>query len=121
MATFPLKELAQVVPRSGRNISLLVNDKEYIKPIISAVQSSKDFNQQPQRSDDNDLELLMKVEVERKEEVVKRVKECTQGWRERIRQARTKYEKVVKDWKKNGDGAAGYGEEGGEGAAEGAG
>lgn len=98
---FPLSELAQVVPRSGRTISLLVNDRAYIKPIMSAVQSSKDFNQQPQRSEDNDLELLLKVEMERKEDVVRRVKEATQTWRERVRSARTKQEKVIKGWQKN--------------------
>jgi ribosome recycling factor len=100
--TFPLRELAQIVPRSGRIISLLVNEREYIKPIMSAVQASKDFNQQPQRSEDNELELLLKVEMERKEDLVRRVKEACQGWRERVRQARTKHEKALKDWKKNG-------------------
>ncbi|TFB06541.1 Glutarate-semialdehyde dehydrogenase DavD [Trichoderma ghanense] len=100
--TFPLRELAQIVPRSGRIISLLVNEREYIKPIMSAVQASKDFNQQPQRSEDNELELLLKVEMERKEDLVRRVKEACQGWRERVRQARTKHEKALKEWKKNG-------------------
>ncbi|KAH0492534.1 hypothetical protein TgHK011_007482 [Trichoderma gracile] len=100
--TFPLRELAQIVPRSGRIISLLVNEREYIKPIMSAVQASKDFNQQPQRSEDNELELLLRVEMERKEDLVRRVKEACQGWRERVRQARTKHEKALKDWKKNG-------------------
>lgn len=66
------------------------------------MQSSKDFNQQPQKSNDNDLELLMKVEVERKDAVVKRVKECVQAWKDRIRQSRTKHDKVIKEWKKNG-------------------
>ncbi|KAL7809000.1 ribosome recycling factor [Trichoderma aethiopicum] len=100
--TFPLRELAQIVPRSGRIISLLVNEREYIKPIMSAVQASKDFNQQPQRSEDNELELLLRVEMERKEDLVRRVKEACQGWRERVRQARTKHEKALKEWKKNG-------------------
>ena len=68
---------------------------------MSAVQASPDFNQQPQRSEDNDLELLLKVEMERKEDVIKRLKEVTQTWRERVRHARTKHEKVIKDWKKN--------------------
>lgn len=98
---FPLSELAQVVPRSGRSISLLVNERDYIKPIMSAVQACKDVNQQPQRSDDNDLELLLKVEMERKEDVVKRVKETTQTWRERIRSAKTKHEKYLKGLIKN--------------------
>ncbi|KAF7549252.1 hypothetical protein G7046_g8411 [Stylonectria norvegica] len=69
---------------------------------MSAVQSSNEFNQQPQRADDNDLELLLKVEPERKDEVSRRIKEAAQAWRERVRQARTKYERVLKDWKKNG-------------------
>ncbi|KAK4084556.1 uncharacterized protein Triagg1_1036 [Trichoderma aggressivum f. europaeum] len=100
--TFPLRELAQIVPRSGRIISLLVNERDYLKPIMSAVQASKDFNQQPQRSEDNELELLLKVEMERKEDLVRRVKDACQGWRDRVRQARTKHEKALKDWKKNG-------------------
>lgn len=99
--TFPLRELCQVVPRSGRTISLLVNDKEYVKPLMSAVQSSKEFNQQPQRSPDNDLELLLKIEMERKEDVAKRVKETAQQWKDRVRQARTKHDKVVKAWKQD--------------------
>jgi ribosome recycling factor len=100
--TFPLRELAQVVPRSGRTISLLLNDKSYIKPIMSAVQNSPDFNQQPQRSEDNELELLLRMELERREELVKRIKEASKGWRERVRQARTKHEKLLKDGKKKG-------------------
>ncbi|KAK2683428.1 hypothetical protein RAB80_001374 [Fusarium oxysporum f. sp. vasinfectum] len=66
--TFPLRELAQVVPRSGRAISLLVNDKEYIKPIMSAVQASQ----------------------------------TVQHWKDRIRNARSRHEKTLKDWKKSG-------------------
>lgn len=100
--SFPLRELAQVVPRSGRTVSLLVNEKAYIKPIMSAVQASPDFNQQPQRAEDNELELLLRVEMERPEELVKRIKEATQGWRERVRQARAKHDKVLKDAKKKG-------------------
>ena len=99
--SFPLRELAQVVPRSGRTISLLVNDREYIKPIMSAVQASPDFNQQPQRSEDNDLELLLRVEMERREDLLRRLRDVTQTWRDRVRHARTKHDKVLKDWKKN--------------------
>ncbi|UNI23482.1 succinate semialdehyde dehydrogenase NADP+ linked [Purpureocillium takamizusanense] len=100
--TFPLRELAQVVPRSGRTISLLVNDRAYIKPIMSAVQASREFNQQPQRSEDNDLELLLRVELERRDELARRVKEATQGWRERVRQARTRHDKMLKEGKRTG-------------------
>ncbi|KAM3514021.1 hypothetical protein MY11210_002338 [Beauveria gryllotalpidicola] len=100
--TFPLRELAQVVPRGGRTVALLVNEKAYVKPIMSAVQTSPDFNQQPQRSDDNELELLLRVEAERPEEVVRRVKEATQAWRERVRQARTRHDKLLKEARKSG-------------------
>lgn len=100
--SFPLRELAQVVPRSGRTISLLVHDKAYIKPIMSAVQSSREFNQQPQRSDDNELELLLKVELERRDDVVRRVKDAVQLWRDRVRQARSRHEKLLKEWRKTG-------------------
>lgn len=100
--TFPLGELAQVVPRSGRAISLLVNERAYIKPIMSAVQASREFNQQPQRSEDNDLELLMRVEPERKEELVRRVKDAAQGWRDQVRQARSRHDKVLKGWARDG-------------------
>jgi ribosome recycling factor len=97
---FPLRELAQVVPRGRTHISLLLNDVEYTKPIMSAVQSSPDFNQQPQKSEDNELELILRVEADRKDETVKRAKEVTQQWRDRVRQARSKHEKAMKEWKK---------------------
>ncbi|KAK5992819.1 hypothetical protein PT974_06239 [Cladobotryum mycophilum] len=99
--SFQLREVAQVVPRSGRTISLLVNDKKYIKDIMSAIQKSAEFNQQPQRSEDNELELLLKVELERKEDLVRRVRDSCQAWRERVRQVRTRHEKTLQDWRKN--------------------
>ncbi|KAI9171722.1 Glutarate-semialdehyde dehydrogenase [Paramyrothecium foliicola] len=100
---FPLRELAQVVPRSGsRTVSLLLNDRAYIKPVMSAVQASPEYNQQPQRSEDNELELLLKVEAERADDLVRLVRENTQAWREQIRQARRKHDKVLKDAKKGG-------------------
>lgn len=99
--TFPLRELCQVVPRPGRTISLLVNDRAFVKPIMSAVQASPDFNQQPQRSDDNDLELLLRVQAERRDDLVKRVKDETQTWRDRVRHARSRHDRFLKDWKKN--------------------
>ncbi|KHN96742.1 Ribosome recycling factor domain protein [Metarhizium album ARSEF 1941] len=99
---FPLRELAQVVPRGGRSISLLVNDRAYVKPIMSAVQSSREFNQQPQRSGDNDLELLLKVEPERREELARRVRETAHAWRDKVRQARTRHDKVLKAWRRDG-------------------
>ncbi|KAI3324790.1 ribosome recycling factor [Xylariaceae sp. AK1471] len=99
---YPLRELAQVVPRGGRAVSLLVHDDEYVKPIMSAVQSSPEFNQQPQRDADNELELVLKIEPEKREDLVKRVKATAHEWRERVRAVRQKRDKLHATWKKDG-------------------
>ncbi|KAI1735915.1 ribosome recycling factor [Xylaria scruposa] len=99
---YPLRELAQVVPRGGRAVSLLVHEAEYVKPIMSAVQASPDFNQQPQRDPDNELELVLKIEPEKRDELVKRVKAVAHEWRERIRAVRQKRDKLHATWKKDG-------------------
>ncbi|KAI0521544.1 ribosome recycling factor [Xylaria bambusicola] len=98
--TYPLRELAQVVPRGGRAVSFLVHEAEYVQPIMSAVQKSPKFNQQPQRDPDNELELVLKVEAERPEDVIKRIKVVTNEWRERIRYIRQKRDKLHATWKK---------------------
>ncbi|KAI0532756.1 ribosome recycling factor domain-containing protein [Xylaria digitata] len=100
--TYPLRELAQVVPRGGRAVSLLVHDAEYVKPIMSAVQSSPQFNQQPQRDPENELELILKIEPEKPEDLVKRAKAEAHEWRERIRAVRQKRDKLHATWKKDG-------------------
>ncbi|KAI8626784.1 ribosome recycling factor [Xylariaceae sp. FL1651] len=99
---YPLRELAQVVPRGGRAVSLLVHDAEYVKPIMSAVQASADFNQQPQRDPDNELELVLKIEPEKREDLVRRVKASAHEWRERVRAVRQKRDKLHATWKKDG-------------------
>ncbi|KAI0882166.1 uncharacterized protein GGS22DRAFT_191337 [Annulohypoxylon maeteangense] len=96
--TYPLKEVAQVIPRGGRTISILAHEEEYVKPIMSAVQASEDFNQQPQRVPDNDLELLLKIEPESKDELVKRTKAMFTEWRDRVRAIRHKRDKQHTTW-----------------------
>ncbi|ROT39532.1 ribosome recycling factor [Sodiomyces alkalinus F11] len=95
---YPLRELAQVVPRQGRIVSLLVHDKAHVRPIVDAVQASPDFNQQPQRSPDNDLELTLTVEPERREDLAARAHALTHIWRDRVRQATEKRRKVHAKW-----------------------
>jgi ribosome recycling factor len=101
-AAYPIRELAQVVPKGGRTISILVHEEAYVKPIMSAVQASKDFNQQPQRDPDNELELIIKIEPERREDIVKRIKAVCHEWRERVRSVRHKRDKLHVAWKKDG-------------------
>jgi ribosome recycling factor len=100
--TYPLRELAQVVPKGGRTISLLVHEEASIRPIMSAIQSSRDFNQQPQRDPDNELELVLKMELESREDVARRAKAVCHEWREKVRQVRQKRDKVHAAWKKDG-------------------
>lgn len=100
--SYPLRELAQVVPKGGRTISILVHEADSIKPIMSAIQGSKEFNQQPQRDPENELELVLKMELEKREDVVKRVKAICHEWREKVRQVRQKRDKVHAAWKKDG-------------------
>jgi ribosome recycling factor len=99
---YPLRELAQVVPRGGRTVSLLVHEEGYVKAIMSAVQASPEFNQQPQRDPDNELELVLKIEPEKREDLVRRIKHTAHEWRERVRLVRQKRDKVHVAWKKEG-------------------
>ncbi|PHH73172.1 hypothetical protein CDD82_5617 [Ophiocordyceps australis] len=98
--TAPLSELAEIVPRGGRTVSLLLHDAAYAHPIMSAIQSSKQYNQQPQRVPDNELELILKIELERKEDVVRRIKQTAQAWRQEVRNKRHGHEKKIKEWQR---------------------
>ncbi|KAI0160624.1 ribosome recycling factor [Xylariaceae sp. FL1272] len=99
--SYPLRDLAQVVPRGGRTVSLLVHEEEYVKAIMSAIQSSPEFNQQPQRDADNELELLLKIEPEKPEDVIKRTKANANAWKDRIKAVRQKREKTHDSWAKS--------------------
>lgn len=83
---YPLRELASVVHRGGRTVSIMVSDAAYIKPIMSAIQASRDFNQQPQRDDDNELELVLRIEPENPEEQAKRLKGECNSWKDAVRE-----------------------------------
>ncbi|KAF6829045.1 ribosomal recycling factor [Colletotrichum plurivorum] len=99
--TYPLRELAEIAPRpGGRAVSLLLHERDYVQPVMAAVQASPDFNQQPQRDPDNELELILKVEPEPKEEVVKRAKAAAQSWRDKLRNVTEKRKKVHAKWAK---------------------
>lgn len=84
--TYPLRELASVVHRGGRTVSILVSDAAYIKPVMSAVQASREFNQQPQRDPDNELELLLRIEPENPDEQAKRLRGECNAWKDAVRE-----------------------------------
>lgn len=50
--TFKISELAQVLPKGGRSLMILVGEHEHVKPIISAIQHS-DLNLQPVQDSHN--------------------------------------------------------------------
>ncbi|KAI0006292.1 ribosome recycling factor [Xylariaceae sp. FL0662B] len=102
METYPLREVAQVIPRGGRTISLLAHEEAYVKPIMSAIQGSPDFNQQPQRGPDNELELVLKIEPEGRDDLLKRVKAVCLEWRDRVRSIRQKRDKLHTVLRKDG-------------------
>lgn len=60
--TYPLRDLAQVIPRSGREIHLLVSDAQHVKPVSSAIlASSLNLTPQPDPTGQNQLMLVVKV------------------------------------------------------------
>ncbi|KAK4457994.1 ribosome recycling factor domain-containing protein [Cladorrhinum samala] len=97
--SFPLRELATVAPLGGRRWSILAFEEDSVKHIQAAVQRSEHFNQQPQRSEDNPLELIMTVELERADTLAKHAKEICQNWRNKLRDEAHKRETLHKRWK----------------------
>ena len=85
---------------SGRQVSILASEVGYVKPIMAALQRSDDFSAQPQREEGNELELVLRVEVERPEEAERRIKGACNRWKERIREVTARREKVIKGWQK---------------------
>ena len=98
--TYPLRELATIAPLGGRRWSILAFEESSVKPIISAVLRAPEYNQQPQRSEDNPLELTMTVELEKADDLAKRAKEVCQRWRDRVREEVHKRLEVHKKWLK---------------------
>lgn len=82
---YPLRELASIVHRGGRSVSLLLSDAAHVKPVMSAVQASPDFNQQPQRDPDNDLELVLRIEAEDPDDQAKRLRAECNAWKDAVR------------------------------------
>jgi ribosome recycling factor len=100
--TYALRELATVAPLGGRRWSILAFEEASVKPIISAVQRSDEFNQQPQRSESNPLELTMTVEPERADALAKRAKDICQVWRVKVREEAHKRGELHKKWRGEG-------------------
>ncbi|KAH9220589.1 ribosome recycling factor-domain-containing protein [Leptodontidium sp. 2 PMI_412] len=62
-----LGDLAQVLPKGGRSLMILVGEKDHVKPIISAIQGSKDLNLQPVQDGNNAAQLNVPIPPPTKE------------------------------------------------------
>jgi ribosome recycling factor len=99
--TYPLSQLATIAHRGGhRVVTILAHEAASIKPIMSAVQSSPSFNQQPQRNPDNELELTVRIQAETRDQLVAKVKETCLSWRDQVRAARQARLKMQDKWSK---------------------
>jgi ribosome recycling factor len=65
--THKIGELAQVIPKGGRQLMLLVGEKDHVRPIISAIQNSKDLNLQPVQDPHNASQLNIPIPPPTKE------------------------------------------------------
>ncbi|OBT77192.1 hypothetical protein VF21_04089 [Pseudogymnoascus sp. 05NY08] len=65
--THSVGELAQVIPKGGRSVMLLVGEKDHVKPIISAVQNAKELNLQPVPDPHNPSQLNVPLPAPTKE------------------------------------------------------
>lgn len=59
-AIVPLKDIAQVIPRGGKAVIIMLNEADFIKPVSSALLSSP-YSLNPQPSADNTLELIVPI------------------------------------------------------------
>lgn len=62
-----LSDLAQVLPKGGRSLSILVGEKDHIHAITTAIQGAKDLNLQPQPDAKNDMQLNIAIPPPTKE------------------------------------------------------
>lgn len=97
-----LRDLAVILPARGRTIQIRMHTPEYRQAIMSGIQASPLFNQQPQLDPDDEAVLLLKVEPERPEEQLKSLKSLCNGWKDQLRNVSSKRSQTHKDWKKSG-------------------
>ncbi|KAG9229544.1 putative Hsp70 chaperone [Amylocarpus encephaloides] len=62
-----LGDLAQVLPKGGRTLNILVGEKDHLHAITTAIQSSRDLNLQPQPDVQNPSQLIVPIPPPTKE------------------------------------------------------
>ncbi|TLD28471.1 hypothetical protein PspLS_04197 [Pyricularia sp. CBS 133598] len=97
--TVPLEETALVDVRQGRMVQLTLFEAENRKAVISAIQASDQFNQQPQQDPEDPTILTLKVEPEKLEDQLRNAKDVAHAWREGLRKVTNARQKKHSQWK----------------------
>ncbi|TLS24290.1 hypothetical protein PpBr36_09001 [Pyricularia pennisetigena] len=97
--TVLLEETALVDVRQGRVVQLTLFEAENRKAVISAIQASDQFNQQPQQDPEDPTILTLKVEPEKLEDQLRNAKDIAHAWREGLRKVTTARQKKHSQWK----------------------
>ena len=97
-ATLRLSDLASLIPRSSRSVSLLLSSESHLKPIVSTIQSSN-LNLNPQPSPTNPLELTIPLPPPTTETRQRTLDEATKAGEKAngaVREARGAQQKVFR-------------------------
>ncbi|KAJ6013262.1 hypothetical protein N7540_007853 [Penicillium herquei] len=100
--SFKLRDLAQVVPKGGRMVTVLVSDEEHIKPVTSAIVSSN-LSLTPQPDPHNALQLNIPIPPPTKESRAQGVAAAKQAFEKAssaVRDSRGAMHKRLQDMQK---------------------
>ncbi|KAJ5727099.1 hypothetical protein N7493_004919 [Penicillium malachiteum] len=100
--SFKLRDLAQVVPKGGRMVTVLVSDEEHIKPVTSAIVSSN-LSLTPQPDPHNALQLNIPIPPPTKESRAQGVQAAKQAFEKAssaVRDSRGAMHKRLQDMQK---------------------
>lgn len=98
----PLSEAALVDVQGGRVVQLTLFEPGYKRAVMSAIQSSPQFNQQPQPDPDDDAILTLKVEPEKLDDQLRAVKDACHALREGLRRVTAARQKKHAQWGRAG-------------------
>ncbi|EAS36914.3 ribosome recycling factor domain-containing protein [Coccidioides immitis RS] len=97
--TVRLSELAQVIPKGGRMVTILVGEEEFIKPITSALQAVPSLSLNPQPDPHNKLQLNLPIPPptrESRDQAVKDAKAAMEKASASVKNARANMNKKLK-------------------------
>ncbi|EEP76618.1 predicted protein [Uncinocarpus reesii 1704] len=94
-----LNELAQVIPKGGRTITILLGEEDYAKPVTSALQAMPSLSLNPQQDPHNKLQLNVPIPPptrESRDQVLKEAKAAMEKASTTVKNARANLNKKFK-------------------------